>query len=639
MNIFFTSGGKPMETTATKALYRKFRVVSLFMFAILLGSTWSLYGDFYERKGWNHGLRTPTPEQIQQIKEQWPQIIGVRPNRLGAARIQYELGKNGCEETEFSFAESMEDEFITNKAENAEECVRALPDIPLPSHVDNSSLPSFPPIGDQGQEGCCVAFGSTYYQATHEVGLVNGTNNKASSNGILSPKWTYNMINGGGDNGSYPPQAFDLLSKNGAVSITKLPYKAGDFLAWDLETEHWIDAISNRTSGPQFVKGLGGKDPQNLTQIKQLLANGHILTFATFADSWVPAVVKRDPSPNAKNQFVGQAAISWVNGMQGGHYVTIVGYDDDVWIDVNSSGKVDAGEKGAFLVANSWGTGWGANGFVWVSYDAFLEKSAVVNGPNKGRVGMADAMNSLAVAITAKAHHYSPKVIAEFGLISTARDQVGISAGISDTKKTAPSTIFTSGAIKYQGGAYEFNGSKSNAPETATFALDLSDLADPSSSETFRFYLRVSDNARNHPTTLTSYSLHDLVNKQTVSAKELPKTVDNNTIVSYVDYNFQHIDSLDTTPPTAVITSPAEEGTTVHGLVPLTITATGDVAIARVELYLDYDTLPIQTIASAPYSFPLDTTKIRNGWHRVTIVAYDTSNNKGYACRWMIVRN
>ena len=71
--------------------------------------------------------------------------------------------------------------------------------IALPRYVDNRLLPSFPPIGDQGQQGSCVAWATTYYQATHEVGLANGTNNKTGPAKILSPKWTYNMINSGQD--------------------------------------------------------------------------------------------------------------------------------------------------------------------------------------------------------------------------------------------------------------------------------------------------------------------------------------------------------------------------------------------------------------------------------------------------------
>ncbi len=626
-----------MQGFKMKNLYRKFQCILLLTVVVAFGS--NLYAvDLHERATWHHGLRVPTPEQIQHVEKNWPKIVGVKPNKLGAARLKKHLDVKGRSAIEHPVAESVEDEFITNKHDNVERRLSALRDVPLPAYVDNSSLPSFPLIGDQGQEGSCVAFGTTYYQATHEVGLMNGTNNKTSTTNVLSPKWTYNMVNGGGDNGSYPQDACNLLAQNGAPSIDKLPYQAGDFLAWDLQTQDWVDALSNRTTPPQFVKGLGGDDPQDLTQIKQLLANGHVLTFCTFAEGWVYATVGQDPSPNAANRFVGQTAVSWVNSPTGGHCITIVGYDDDVWIDVNGNGVVDEGEKGAFLIANSWGTGWGSNGFFWVAYDAFLSNSAVVNGPGDGRVAMGAAMDNLAITITAKAHNYSPSLIAQFELDATTRNQIGISGGVSDTNSTVPSTVFTSGALAYQGGPYGFDGASNSSDETATFVLDLSDLVDPSTSGDSRFYLRVTDNQTGDPTTLCSYTLRDLVNNQSVVASNVPLTADNNTVVSYVDYSTGNPDVPDITPPTAEITYPAE-GAVVHGLVHVTVSATDNVAVGRVELYLDDNSQPLDVDTTAPYNFCVDVKNLSNGWHLLTAIAYDTSENRAYAYRWIKIES
>lgn len=47
--------------------------------------------------------------------------------------------------------------------------------------------------------------------------------------------------------------------------------------------------------------------------------------------------------------------------IQGGHAVTLVGYDDNK--------QMPDGSKGAFLVRNSWGTGWGLAGYFWMSQD------------------------------------------------------------------------------------------------------------------------------------------------------------------------------------------------------------------------------------------------------------------------------
>jgi hypothetical protein len=59
----------------------------------------------------------------------------------------------------------------------------------LPSEVDNSRLPAFPPIGDQGSLGSCVSFSTTYYQLTYEEAIINGwdTHNRDYSK-IFSPK-------------------------------------------------------------------------------------------------------------------------------------------------------------------------------------------------------------------------------------------------------------------------------------------------------------------------------------------------------------------------------------------------------------------------------------------------------------------
>jgi len=53
--------------------------------------------------------------------------------------------------------------------------------------------------------------------------------------------------------------------------------------------------------------------------------------------------------------------------------MSIVGYDDSIWCDINGNGVAEAAEKGAFKVANSWGTGWGHEGDCYIPA-AYLEK-------------------------------------------------------------------------------------------------------------------------------------------------------------------------------------------------------------------------------------------------------------------------
>jgi len=57
--------------------------------------------------------------------------------------------------------------------------------------------------------------------------------------------------------------------------------------------------------------------------------------------------------------------------LQGGHAVCLVGYDDNKSFTADGSTS-----KGAFLVRNSWGTGWGLSGYFWMSY-AYVQNTSL----------------------------------------------------------------------------------------------------------------------------------------------------------------------------------------------------------------------------------------------------------------------
>lgn len=570
--------------------------------------------------GHGTGLIPSSSEQLKIVEETWPRIIGVRPNKIGVQRILEHAKQQGSFVAAEITPATPEEEFIKVVGMHAGTLESFEPLVALPTSVNNSFLPSFPPIGDQHSEASCVGWASTYYQASHELGLLNGYNNKTSNAHVLSPRWTYNILNDGVDGGLIPDYAFVLLAQNGAPSIASFPYVNGDVTSWDLNPQDWIAAIYNRFAPAQYVTGIGGQT-QNLTTIKQLLTNGHVLTFATFIHSWVFNRVLKDPA-NPNSPYVGEAACTYMNGTLGGHFLTIVGYDDNIWIDVNENGQVDAGERGAFLVANSWGPFWGNAGYIWVSYDAFLNISAVPNGPSAQRVALASAENNYVFAVTPKTANYKPSLIGQFTLNQAYRNQISVQAGESSTTQTTPSNTFPCYALMNQGGLLEFNGTSPDNPiTTATFAVDLTDLLGTSTSEQ-RYYLLIDDNRAGSPTNLTAFSLLDLVHNSQVNYSGTSLQWDNSAIRPYIDYTFNH--NPPPTQPICTITSPSNN-TTVQGAVTINVNASSNVGIVRVECYIDSSFY--RTDISAPYQFTLDTTKLNNGYHQVMAIAYDSSEH------------
>jgi leucyl aminopeptidase len=83
---------------------------------------------------------------------------------------------------------------------------------------------------------------------------------------------------------------------------------------------------------------------------------------------------------------------------------------------------------------------------------------------------------------------------------------------------------------------------------------------------------------------------------------------------------------VDTTPPMAAITSPAA-GATVTGVTAISADASDNVALSRVEFWVDGVLRGSDN--TAPYSYAWDTAAVANGSHTLMARAVDTSNNLG----------
>lgn len=215
---------------------------------------------------------------------------------------------------------------------------------PLPEAV---SLQRYaPPVGDQGQQGSCVAWSAAYAARTI---LESSRTNTNAAQLAFSPAFLYNQIGLDGCQGSYIKRAMDYMKDRGSVPYDQFPYTDQD--------------CSRQPSGAllqeaaQFkMRGFnrltkGNSEELDMRAIRENLAQG--------APVVIGMMVGESFMKSMQGQDVWRAAPGDPSMMGfGGHAMCVVGYDDRQY-------------GGSFLIMNSWGPDWGRNGFAWVRYPDF----------------------------------------------------------------------------------------------------------------------------------------------------------------------------------------------------------------------------------------------------------------------------
>ncbi len=222
----------------------------------------------------------------------------------------------------------------------------------LPSSIDLSS--SMPVPGNQGSQGSCVGWASAYalksYQEKVEMGWsLNSTHT------VFSPAYIYNQINGGVDNGSYPSDALQLMIDKGAATWAMMPYDQNDY------TTQPTAAINNHAKN---YKALEYRRLLGTEQMKASLANRNaiLIGMKVYSSFYYLQGSGSVYQPNINSE-----------SNEGGHAVTIVGYDDNKY-------------GGAFKIINSWGINWGDGGYFWLPYsyvsDLIMVSYVLTDGMN-----------------------------------------------------------------------------------------------------------------------------------------------------------------------------------------------------------------------------------------------------------------
>ena len=152
----------------------------------------------------------------------------------------------------------------------------------LPSSVDLSTSPYFPPIGDQGPYKSCVSWATTYYQFTYEAHKLNNITTTASN--AYSPRWTFNFTNHGTNCGTDCYEAYHVLQYQGAVTMSDYPYNVtSGFYDWLNNEGAMVNALKTKLTDcttislDTAVNQITSNTDTDLNAFKQKLSDGKVL--------------------------------------------------------------------------------------------------------------------------------------------------------------------------------------------------------------------------------------------------------------------------------------------------------------------------------------------------------------------------
>jgi C1A family cysteine protease len=219
----------------------------------------------------------------------------------------------------------------------------------------------FTPIMDQGQLGSCTANAG--------AGLVQYFEQKAyqsytESARLFIYKATRNLMHLIGDTGASLRATMGTLTLFGAPPEEFWPYNVEDF---DVEPSAFCYAFGQSFQSIRYVRldqpNLSTSDLLN--SIKNYVSYGlpSMFGFTCYESLWQSKTNGGNiPFPCKREKVIG------------GHAIVIAGYDDNKKI---RNTTCDEETTGAFLIRNSWGTGWGENGYGWFPYEYVLRGAAL----------------------------------------------------------------------------------------------------------------------------------------------------------------------------------------------------------------------------------------------------------------------
>lgn len=364
----------------------------------------------------------------------------------------------------------------------------------LPTSIDISTSEYLPPVKSQ-RGGSCTAYSTCYAEYSYNINrYLDREANDTDT--YYTPMWAYNALRGDttGSRGITVSQAYKFLKENGNLlwseffpaDYTSLPSDSEDMrTALNIRADDYVSTYIDPAGTP-----IQSPKSSALAGVKQILASGQPLRVSSYF-SW-----QSDSSANVLYRC---------KQVSTGHSILIVGYNDLFEYDINGDGQIEAGERGAFKIMNSWGSGWYDGGFAWVMYDALNQVTSVsgdweASGTRKPAFSFESNKNWFTYC---PIREVDPYVVAELIYRTDAANMmyVDIMTYTPDTARTWFDTIYNGVGAGSRNGVllFDYNNANPNVRDnlfnSPTYAIRVGGLSDTTAFRTSTW--RLTDNYGN----------------------------------------------------------------------------------------------------------------------------------------------